>query len=299
MKFNHLISFSDAVKYGSISIAAKENYISQSAFSSNITKLEESLGATLLVRTNQGVKPTKIGEKVFYITQDILMLLDEIRLAATQSENFIDLHLASMSSMLNTLFVDVMIEFEKENVLLILDALTGDTADIVNSVQTGVSDIGIVFSSTEFHYPGLDYNFLFKDRYVLFVGEKHPAYNATDMCLQEALHYKHVVYNSEYVKEDNCLSQLTRTIGTPKISLRVDSTEAMLRIIARSEYVAFFPEYVARHDAYVESGKIHSIPINDTEMAIFIGCVTCAKYGSNANVERFMKKLKMVVENKY
>ena len=61
MKLEQLYYFQEAVKYRSISVAAKQNYISQSSFSGAISRLEQELGAPLLTRTNTGVEPTELG----------------------------------------------------------------------------------------------------------------------------------------------------------------------------------------------------------------------------------------------
>lgn len=61
----HLKYFCDAVSLSSISEAAKNNYVTQSAVSQAIAKLEISLGHTLLTHTRQKFQLTEEGQIVF------------------------------------------------------------------------------------------------------------------------------------------------------------------------------------------------------------------------------------------
>lgn len=65
MHFSQLLYFYEVVKTQSICAAARNLHISQPALSKAIKSLETDLGQTLLVRTNRGVYPTPIGEKVY------------------------------------------------------------------------------------------------------------------------------------------------------------------------------------------------------------------------------------------
>ena len=79
----HLRFFCDAVSCGSISEAAKNNYVTQSAVSQAIAKLEISLGIALLVHTRQKFQVTEEGKIVFeqarYIFKAVQNIHDSIK----------------------------------------------------------------------------------------------------------------------------------------------------------------------------------------------------------------------------
>ena len=62
---NHYKIFYEAAKAGNISKAADNLYISQPAVSKSITKLEQSLGQILFIRSKKGVKLTEEGKTLF------------------------------------------------------------------------------------------------------------------------------------------------------------------------------------------------------------------------------------------
>ena len=86
MKLEQLYYFQEAVKYRSISVAAKQNYISQSSFSGAISRLEQELGAPLLTRTNTGVEPTELGRLALEKAEAIFQAQSEL-VAAAKGQN--------------------------------------------------------------------------------------------------------------------------------------------------------------------------------------------------------------------
>lgn len=71
LNLSHLKFFCDTVIYQSISEAAKMNFITQSAVSQAISKLESIFGVTLIIFTKQQLTLTKHGQIVFDQATDI------------------------------------------------------------------------------------------------------------------------------------------------------------------------------------------------------------------------------------
>lgn len=64
MNFTRLHYFCDVARLHSFSQAAEENFISQTAISQQIAKLESELDVTLIDRTKLPIELTRIGEVV-------------------------------------------------------------------------------------------------------------------------------------------------------------------------------------------------------------------------------------------
>lgn len=86
MNINVLKTFCDLVDTGSFSRAATANFISQSAVSQQLAKLEESLSIRLISRGGGVVEPTEAGRALYQGARDILrryeQLLGEVRSAS-------------------------------------------------------------------------------------------------------------------------------------------------------------------------------------------------------------------------
>lgn len=71
-----LRSFVTAVDAGSLTAAAPQRCLSQSALSEQLRKLEQRANQTLLVRSKSGVTPTAAGEKLLHHARHLLALAD-------------------------------------------------------------------------------------------------------------------------------------------------------------------------------------------------------------------------------
>ena len=76
-----LLYFYAVIENGRINITAERNGIKAANLSKMLTELEKEIGAPLLERSNQGVKPTVLGQKIYQLSkelsQNISFLLDQ------------------------------------------------------------------------------------------------------------------------------------------------------------------------------------------------------------------------------
>lgn len=76
-----LLYFYAVIENGRINITAERNGIKAANLSKMLTELEEEIGAPLLERSNQGVRPTVLGQKIYLLSkelsQHISALLDQ------------------------------------------------------------------------------------------------------------------------------------------------------------------------------------------------------------------------------
>lgn len=86
MHIESLKYFYDVVKVKSISKAAANAHISQSALSQQIQKLEDSLGHKLLMRSNKGVEATEMGRIVIKYAENISRTYDKMIDEMTNAE---------------------------------------------------------------------------------------------------------------------------------------------------------------------------------------------------------------------
>ena len=84
-------------KYGSISKAAQELYISQSTISLSLINLEEELGYVLLNRSKRGVTFTPEGKEVLKRAYEIQNVLDSLKDITGSSEEIITTALPSFT----------------------------------------------------------------------------------------------------------------------------------------------------------------------------------------------------------
>lgn len=149
LNFNNLKFFYDAVEAESISEAARRNYITQSAVSQGILKLEKALGFPLITHQRNCFKLTPEGQQIFLMAQQIFRTLKsmmdliqegssiisgEINLACTQSiaMNIVSTSLQKLKSDYPKVSMKIKIA-KMENICLMLKRGIMDLAMVVES----------------------------------------------------------------------------------------------------------------------------------------------------------------------
>lgn len=86
MELRQLKYFTRIVEIGSVTRASQSLHVAQPALSLQINRLEEELGAKLLMRSVRGVTPTEAGLAVYRQAQQILKQVEATQLIAQQAD---------------------------------------------------------------------------------------------------------------------------------------------------------------------------------------------------------------------
>ncbi|MBQ1082798.1 MULTISPECIES: LysR substrate-binding domain-containing protein [unclassified Nocardiopsis] len=77
-------------RHGSVTAAARELFVSQSAVSTALVELESALGITLFVRSQKGMRLTTSGQRAIAAADNVLASLDQFRESARQEREQIE-----------------------------------------------------------------------------------------------------------------------------------------------------------------------------------------------------------------
>lgn len=295
MKLEQLHYLSEAVKYKSISVAAEENFISQPSFSASITKLEKELGVTLLRRNSRGVSPTEAGLVVLEKTEIIFDTIAEMVQEVSAYANKGVVKLSSIAVFYNYLIPHIIMNLKEHGESFTLDATTAESAQIVRNISTGLENLGIIIHSDGLMNSDLEYVPLFSDRYLLYVGENSPYWNAESVTLEAALQQPYIAYREEFQKENAVWTAALGKDRKPNITFRTDNLELLKKMISQGDYVAFFPEFMSRDDFYLQHGTIRAIPISDSKLEIEVGYIYNKKYKLTKIDQIFMDTMEQTI----
>lgn len=148
MTSEQLQVFLDVAKTLSISKTAESLFLSRSTISRQIAAIEDSIGAPLFIRDKKnGLRLTALGNVLYKEGQSISMQLIEVNERLSQMDRFIRERLSlAMHPLENKDVLQAWEQFRKENPRYSFSLVHQDQSDIVNSVEQGTTDIGIVFS---------------------------------------------------------------------------------------------------------------------------------------------------------
>lgn len=149
LNLNNLKYFYDAVETESISEAARRNFVTQSAVSQGIQKLEKALSVSLITHQRNCFKLTPKGQIVFTLTLQIFKTLKEI-IDVTQEDSDIvsgQINVVCTQSIAMNLISSVLQKFKKEYPHASVNMKIGKMENICHMLKRGIMDLGIVVES--------------------------------------------------------------------------------------------------------------------------------------------------------
>lgn len=171
MDFKQLRSYAAVVKYKSFTIAAEKLGISQPTISTHIRLLEEELDSQLVTRTAKNFEITPRGWEFYECTQNILKLRDDMVARWNGNEpKLIRLGVSTIPSAY--ILPEVLPGFEKNHSDICFEIFQGDSRDIIEAVQKGGYDIGLVGMKPQDET--LEFRQFFQDRMTLIAPAAEP-----------------------------------------------------------------------------------------------------------------------------
>lgn len=243
--------FFSAGQSKSISKAAKENFVSQSAISQAINKLEMTLGKQLITHEKNRFQLTPDGSILLEKCKQIFTVFSEIEDAFNESDgvfkgklSFACTHSFALSLLPPHLSKLSQIHSEVEPILRF-----GHTGTIVELVKRGDVDFGIVLDNEDFT--------AFHSQEI-YRGE-HRLYKAKKMSAGQSLN-KFIV--SEERKEVSLLRQHLHDNGIEMNSyMEVSSWEVIASLIEQGLGIGFLPDYMAgKRSLILHDCRIPRIP---------------------------------------
>ncbi|WP_068471461.1 LysR family transcriptional regulator [Candidatus Protochlamydia phocaeensis] len=147
----YLKYFCDAVKLGSLSASSKENFVSQSAISQGIVKLERAIGKELVIHHPHRFKLTEEGQILFEKGEEILRHIRELEQTLFTEDVYQgQVHFACQPSIASTFLPDRLIQARKLWPRLKIKFKLGEANDIKEWIRKGAVDFGIALNQEDF-----------------------------------------------------------------------------------------------------------------------------------------------------
>lgn len=169
MEFRQLRYFLAVGEEGSFSKAAARCFISQSAISHQIAKLEKELGAALLERSTRVVKLTPAGQRLMPLAEEVMSLEARALLVGQDPRNRLRIT-ASMSFATQSLeaISRVRDQFPQVDIEFVIK----DFNDRITAVASGDADLALIRGEVD--RPGLEAVPLGREDLVIVTSNQHP-----------------------------------------------------------------------------------------------------------------------------
>ncbi|MFT5739464.1 MAG: DNA-binding transcriptional LysR family regulator, partial [Gammaproteobacteria bacterium] len=136
-----LRSFAAIAESGSMTRAASRLYMTQSAISMQIKRLETSLGLSVFDRSSQGMKTTVEGDQLLHFANQMLAINDEAMGRLTSSEFEGQIRLGVPSDIIYPHIPGILAEYSREFPRVQIKLSTAATVDLIGEFQSGRQDL--------------------------------------------------------------------------------------------------------------------------------------------------------------
>ena len=153
----------------SVSGAADVMHLSQPAVTAQIKKLEDSLGASLFLRSVQGMRVSPKGAQLYSYAREIARLLAEAQSAVAEgNEPWGQLKIAASTTIASYVLPGPLTAFCRTYPRIQLELTVGNTGEVLRRVRDGLYPLGLVEGLP--HAPQLRLKPFVEDELVLIKG---------------------------------------------------------------------------------------------------------------------------------
>lgn len=289
MHIETLKIFCDVVDNQSFSLAASQNFITQSAVSQQIRGLEERYGKRLLERKRGSVRPTAAGEILHRACREMLHCFQEMEARLQGLSNVVtgsirvgtvhSIGLYELSEPLKHYFAD----FPHVNVYLEYDR----ASHVYEQVLRGNVDLGIVaYPTARAQVTVLDFR---TDRLVVVCSPAHPLAGRESIGVTDLDGEKMVGFE----KGIPTRIALDRLFNEKEVAVQyvaeLDNIEMVKRLVEVGAGIAIIPDKACAHET--RAGSLVRIELDDRGITRPIGIIYRTGKHFSPAVERFVEYL--------
>lgn len=260
MRHAHLRDLIAVVETGSVRSAARKLGLAQSAVSKNLTALEKSVGAPLLVRSVRGVEPTEFGRIVLrrarVVDAELRHLQEEIERFSGERQNLITVGLSATAE--SMLLSEAVARFRKYTPDALISVLGGRSSSTIAALREAKIDFAVGPLPTDQSVTDLNTEQLCSSDLGIFVRADHPATGARDLAGLAPYGWLYSVRQSGVP----AIVSLMRRHGLPDPTLvaHCDSSSALVDMLLQSDYVAL--NTVGAMEPLRQRGLLQMLPID-------------------------------------
>lgn len=298
MNFEQLKYVKEIVETKSMSIAAQNLFITQSAISQSISLLERELGVKLFKRSRIGTIPTDEGKKIIQTILEILEKEDElIKEAKIISSDFIgELKIATSPSILMTLLLKSLSKFQKDFPQLKISITEMEKDEIIHHVKEQLVDVGLMFLFDPIE--AVDPNFIFESlnysgTFSVLVHKNSSLAYKDKLEMKDLQKYPFILYERSYFSK--LIGEIEKVYGEMNIILRTKNSEVMKRAVSENLGISIVSSLMIKDDPYIQMKQIVAIPLEDDRINFRLkaGGIYLKDANKRAIVNSFLKYLKM------
>ncbi|HET8997128.1 MAG TPA: LysR family transcriptional regulator [Acetobacteraceae bacterium] len=238
--------FARVAETATITQAAAMSGLALASASERIRGMEAQAGVALLRRGRRGVTLTPAGHALAHHARMVLQQFDQLTGALSKYAGGLRgfVRLAANGSACSEFLPERLSLFLRDNPGIDVDLEEKPSFDIVRLVAEGFADIGVVADIVDF--AGLQAFPFARDRLVVVLPRAHPLAGQGDRHFRDLLGHEFIGMPAGNALQQH-VSQHAAQAGRPlKLRIRLNSFEAICRMVETGVGIAVLPETAAR-----------------------------------------------------
>lgn len=221
--------------------AAADLFLSQSALSRRIDKLEDSLGVKLFERTTRRVQLTNVGQTFLVNVRTALDGLEDavLGVADLAAHRTGSVTLACVPSAVWHFLPDVLARFSERFPRIRVRVHDESAQDVLNLVLAGVADFGINFTGAE--NPEIEFEPIYVESYVLAMRSSHPLAGRKEISWKETMDERYISVATSSGNRTVIDAALAGVEKHPVILCEVNHVSGVLALVEAGMGVAAVP----------------------------------------------------------
>ena len=245
IKPRHLQQIMMLAELGAINQAAEALFMTQPSLTNSIKKLEHDLGVSLFERTSKGVTPTLYTKHILKQAPDILQKLDtlhkEIKLLSNGQVG--EIHIGTGPVILYGLMKEILPVFAQQYPDVAVHIYVDHPQSILEKLETGVLDLGILSTEYVDVHEGLCSISLFKDKVSFVARTGHPLLAVEKLEFEHLLAFPFALPRIPKHKMQKLTDQ-TQTKTFPDVCLTVNDYDLLIHKVMQSDAITAGPSHL-------------------------------------------------------
>ncbi|MUV13882.1 DNA-binding transcriptional regulator OxyR [Noviluteimonas gilva] len=278
----YLVALADHKHFGR---AAEASFVSQPTLSTQIRKLEEELGVSLVERAPRKVMLTPAGRDIADRARRIVAEVEQMREAARRSRDpeagtvRLGLFPTLGPYLLPHVVPRIRARFPKLELLLV-----EEKSDVILSrLRDGRLDAGLL--ALPIHDDQLHVEFLFEEPFLLAVPESHPLARRSHLALADLADERLLLLEDGHCLRDQALDVCQLAGAGEMRDFQATSLETLRQMVAANVGVTLLPTLAVKPPV-ARSKDIHLIPFRDSHPSRRIAMVWRKSSAMSAFLER-------------
>jgi len=260
---NLLLLFDALYRHRSVSIAANEIYLSQSAFSHGLSRLRKRLGDDLFIRINNVMEPTSLAHEISNHISPALAQLHEglnTSLVFEPATSDIEFTFAATDYTQFSLLPKLISHISEVAPKIKITVIPSEDKIPTEKLLSGELDFVLGFSHEIEKSSTIERQTWLQDSYCTIARKGHSELK-NGLSLATFLSLGHVRI-SPWGEKQGIVDQLLNKQGLSRhVALQLPSVMAAPYTIANSDHLLTFPKLMAEHIAKMIDIEIHAPPI--------------------------------------